>query len=325
VVAEDPTPDELAKAARFTPEEVRGTISALKTKWYLGDREETKENKGSMYYHVSVTLDEGGRVEYDGVHPSIVQSLKVGDRLSADPTDPTKDQLAKGQSLDLESIYGTVVATGTNLYRGDRPATRKMKGEPYYWVQVALEGQEEPARVEEFVGIDKEVFDRLRNLDPKTLPPTKFDPNQGDFLRGKYFDPSRVRGKVTGKAVRFYKGDRAGTQDLKGKPFYVVMITLSGEAVGKEFPGIEQHVFDSLEPNIDLPATLVLSRHQLTIMNGRVVGRQEDIANNKYWIAVDDGVNVSRYLVDATTFHRELAVGTELPLKEALAFSKERK
>jgi hypothetical protein len=74
-------------------------------------------------------------------------------------TDPTKADLEKGQSIDLERMEGEVVKLEVQYFKGDQEGVTKDKGgKPFYVVTIRRDG----GSSEEFKGVPKDKFDLIK-------------------------------------------------------------------------------------------------------------------------------------------------------------------
>lgn len=76
--------------------------------------------------------------------------------------DPTQEQLAKGQNIDIERMEGRVTSKSVKNFKGDREHTKARMWKPYYCISVYHEGATSMASsTEEFLDVPVEVFDAV--------------------------------------------------------------------------------------------------------------------------------------------------------------------
>jgi len=75
--------------------------------------------------------------------------------------DPTELELAIGENIDIDRMFGEVVNLGTSYFVGDQQHTQDKAGEPYYWVALSYKNENNYSETRYFKGIPKEVLDQL--------------------------------------------------------------------------------------------------------------------------------------------------------------------
>jgi hypothetical protein len=73
-------------------------------------------------------------------------------------TDPIKEDLKKGENIDLERMEGEITDIGVKYFKGDRKGvTDEKTGKPCYWIRIT----HKDGHQEEVVGISTTVFDAV--------------------------------------------------------------------------------------------------------------------------------------------------------------------
>ena len=75
--------------------------------------------------------------------------------------DPSAEDIAKAEKLDIETIHGKVIALGISEYKGDATHTAGLKGQTYYWADIQYTESGKVVKVEQYRGLLPEVVESL--------------------------------------------------------------------------------------------------------------------------------------------------------------------
>lgn len=144
------------------------------------------------------------------------------------------------------------------------------------------------------------------------------DPSEEEMVKGQNIDITRMKGKVVGKSIKYFKGDRDPSMKRKWQPYYCIVISFrdeSGTESEEEFKDVsKEEVFDAVNLGTNLPVDPLLTLTQLTRMEGEIVDMDRNLDQNKFWIVVLDLEGIRKYGVDMKTYYTLVRVGTKLPL-----------
>ena len=150
------------------------------------------------------------------------------------------------------------------------------------------------------------------------------DPSDAELTKGKNFDVSFVKGKITEIKVGTFAGDTGG-DDYKfsnnhvGEDYYIVSVNYKDQNnrdATDVYQGVPKEVVDNLKIGMQLPIINYLTMTQLLHIRGDIIDMRSDLRTGDFWTVIQTPEQKEIWRTDIDIFYDKIKVGMELPIVE---------